>query len=117
MSDAVLAIGGEGRAHALPRRAYARDVRCRALAGRLDLQYRGKRTVARRAARTVGNGEEFRTQPSELLSRGPQLGDAVRRRGREELEAEDTVGRLTHRRHCQSRFVSRSADSAQEIML
>src|SRR5208282_6939070 len=89
MSDAVLAIGAKGCPHALPRRADARDVRCRPLSGHLDLQYRGKRAVSRRAACAVGHGKELGTEPSELLARGPQFGDALCRGGREELETKD----------------------------
>src|ERR1043166_1861599 len=89
-------------------------MRCRALTRGLDLEHRGQRPIAGRAAGTVGDGKESRAKLRELLARRTKLRHAVGRGRRKELEAEDTI-RFVHRH--QSRLPRMIADSAHEMML
>src|SRR3989304_3333343 len=64
------------------------DVRRGVEAGLPDIDHRGERALARRAAGTVGNGEKPRLELRELTPGGAQFLRALGGLGREGLEAE-----------------------------
>ena len=89
------------------RAADARNVRRRRHPFGAELEHRGERAFARRAAGAERDRAERRLQLRELPSRRAELLDAFRRARREEFEAEQAIRRCRHRRR--GRRVDRSA--------
>ena len=86
--DRLLAVGSQRGGNALARGAHAGQVRCGLESGSRDGLHGLQGLLTRRAARAIGDAEEFWLQRPELLHHRLQLVVADRGVGRKELEAD-----------------------------
>src|SRR5947208_138017 len=115
MANLVLLIAGEHVAHALRRRADARNMRRALQAFGANLEDGFERAFARRAAGAERDRAERRLQIRECSARRAQLLGALDRSGRKELDAAIARSRAHRARH--QVLFGISAESSHETML
>src|SRR5437762_13748297 len=115
MANLVLLVAGEYVAHALRRRADARNMRRAIQAFGANLEHGFERAFARRAAGAERDRAKCRLELGERSARGPQLFRAFGCLGRKELDAAIARSRAYRARH--HVLFGISAESSHEMML